>query len=95
MESIEYDTSSDEITVEVKYSIMKVSIVLTKAARVPTIAELYQQLLSDPEGTYAGSKTILGEEIDGTVVFNSASSLQMVIGGVVSPKHCCGPTRLS
>ena len=82
LQGVTYDDSKDEITVSVKYSVMSIDLVLSKTGefRIGVI----QALLGAPEGTYDGSKTVLGQNINAEVVVNSETSMDLSISGVIS-----------
>ena len=80
LQSVTYDDSADTITVSVKYSVMSIDMVLSKTGEFQTIVTL----LDTPEGTYDGSKTVLGQTINAEVVVNSETSMDLSISGVIS-----------
>ncbi|GMI02426.1 hypothetical protein TrVE_jg2891 [Triparma verrucosa] len=81
LKGVTYDESSDTITVSVKYSVMSIDLVLTKTS---DDFQVVVTVLSDPEGTYSGSKTVLGQTINAVVTSNSATSMDLSISGVIS-----------
>ncbi|GMI29521.1 hypothetical protein TeGR_g247 [Tetraparma gracilis] len=80
LKTIVYDEDADTITVSVKYSVMSIDMVLSKAGMD---FDFLTVLASAPEGSYAGSKTILGETINAAVAINDDSTLDFTISGVI------------
>merc|ERR1712227_990715 len=75
-------------TITVKYALITVAVELDKQAS-SRLAALYVSnafALADaaPSGTYAGSKTVLGEEIDATIVVHNDGTLDLKISGVIA-----------
>jgi len=97
LKSVTYDASSDSIAVEVKYSILTITLDLTKSGLVlskspdvlpmPVLFDRYYAVFAaqSPNGTYVGSKSALGKSFTATVVFNTtASTFDFSVTGPVS-----------
>ena len=83
-----YDESADTITVSVKYSVLSIDLVLSKASAddnsvVVTVPLPVSLLATTPSGAYSGSKTVLGETINALVSVNSETSMDLSISGVI------------
>jgi len=85
LEKTVYDESSDTITVSVKYSVLSIDLVLSKASAFDTVitVPLPASLAATPSGAYSGSKTVLGETINALVSVNSDTSMDLSISGVI------------
>lgn len=95
LDSIIFDTHSNEITITIKYHNIPVSITLkhsgsTKHATSKlTIDELFEQRYvlyssSKPKGNYAGEVTLLGEDVTATIKIEDGGKLEFTVGGVIT-----------
>jgi hypothetical protein len=92
LQSITYDSTANDVTVKLLYSIVTISLQLNHESSVivrPTLADLVKYRLPiynlrDPAGKYYGTKTVLGQTIACTTVILSSSQFSFVITGGVS-----------
>jgi len=85
--STTYDAAADEITMTVKFGILKINFVLDQTTKSQSLAVAYSHYKAvadgEPSGTYTGSQTVLGETIDAVIVVNDDSTVDMTITGAI------------
>uniref|UniRef100_A0A7S3JTE8 Lipid-binding serum glycoprotein N-terminal domain-containing protein n=1 Tax=Aureoumbra lagunensis TaxID=44058 RepID=A0A7S3JTE8_9STRA len=90
LESITYDATNDVITIEVKYLVMKISIVMTQDTiiKFQDLAALMiarSHLGASPDGVYKGSKTVLGVSITAEMDFaDDGNQVDLKISGPIT-----------
>jgi len=86
LKDITYDPTANRVTVDLKYSVVTISIPLdhqsTLASLVASRFALYA--LNDPSGTYKGTKTVLGQTVAVTASITDSSHFALTITGAIS-----------